>query len=77
MCGRTLGELSQQNEAADHGVQAQEKYIQSGDISSLSGIREILNDALGSVEVFERITIYAPDGAAVASVGESAVVTSF
>ena len=52
-------------------------YIQSGDISSLSGIREILNDALGSVEVFERITIYAPDGAAVASVGESAVVTSF
>ena len=52
-------------------------YIQSGDIASLSGIREILNDALGSVEVFERITIYAPDGAAVASVGESAVVTSF
>lgn len=53
------------------------RYERTSDPEHIAGMRRILNDALQSVDVFERITIFTKAGEPVISVGESAVESSF
>ncbi len=53
------------------------RFVDSGDRSDLGGVDRILTDALHSVAVFKRITIYSLDEQAIVAVGESPVAVPF
>ena len=53
------------------------RYNERGDVEAVAGIRRILDDALTSVDVFERIALFDRRAEEVVRVGESSVEQSF
>ena len=53
------------------------RYNERGDVEAVAGIRRILDEALTSVDVFERIALFDRRGEEVVRVGESSVEQSF